>query len=116
MDTYHMNIEEKDFYRAVIQAGALLGHLHCAENDRGIPGTGLIDWDGLFRGVAEVGYSGWIVVESFFEPIPSITEFSPIWRRLAPDADTLASESLRFIKEKLARLSEVSVKEGAGVR
>ena len=41
MDTYHMNIEEKDFYVASLQAGALLGHVHYAENDRGIPGRGL---------------------------------------------------------------------------
>ncbi len=102
MDTYHMNIEERDFHAATLRAGALLGHVHCSENDRGIPGTGHIDWNGLFNGIKEVEYSGWIVIESFFEPIPSITDFSPIWRRLAKDADTLAVESLRFVKKGLA--------------
>lgn len=102
MDTYHMNIEERNFYQAVKKAGNLLGHVHCAENDRGIPGTGHIDWNGFFKGLAEVHYDEWIVVESFFEPIPSIVDFSPIWRRLAPDADTLGREALRFIKAGLA--------------
>ncbi len=101
LDTYHMNIEERDFYEAVRKAGAFLGHVHCAENDRGIPGTGHIDWAGFFRGLNEVEYDGWIIVESFFEPIPSIVEFSPIWRSLAPDADTLARESLQFIQAGL---------------
>lgn len=97
-DTYHMNIEEKSLHGAILEAGGLLGHMHCSENDRGIPGTGHVDWPGLFQGLREVGYAGWIVIESFFEPIPSIVEFSPIWRRLAKDADTLAAESLRFVK------------------
>jgi len=103
MDTYHMNIEEKDFYTTTLLAGASLGHLHCSENDRGIPGTGHIDWAGLFRGLREVDYRGWIVIESFFEPIPSIVDFSPIWRRLAKDADTLAIESLKFVKQGMRR-------------
>lgn len=102
LDTYHMNIEERDYYRAVKLAGSLVGHVHCAENDRGIPGTGHIDWQGFFRGLNEVKYDGWIIVESFFEPIPSIVDFSPIWRRLAPDADTLAQESLKYIQAGLA--------------
>ncbi len=101
MDTYHMNIEERNFYQAVLKAGSLLGHVHCADNDRGIPGTGHIDWKGFFKGLHEVHYDEWIIVESFFEPIPSIVDFSPIWRRLAPDADTLGREALRFIKSSL---------------
>jgi len=106
IDTYHMNIEEKDFYAATVQAGSLLGHVHCSENDRGIPGTGHVDWQGLFRGLRETNYRGWVIIESFFEPIPSIVDFSPIWRRLAKDADTLASESLMFVKQGMARSRE----------
>jgi D-psicose/D-tagatose/L-ribulose 3-epimerase len=104
VDTYHMNIEEKDLYAAIVSAGSLLGHVHCSENDRGIPGTGHIDWQGLFRGLCDLRYKGWIVVESFFEPIPSIVDFSPIWRRLAKDADTLAVDSLRFLRKGLGCL------------
>ncbi|NQU97235.1 MAG: hypothetical protein HQ548_06290 [Chloroflexi bacterium] len=28
--------------------GARLAHIHCCENDRGTPGTGNVDWDGVF--------------------------------------------------------------------
>ena len=104
LDTYHMNIEEKDFYRAVVEAGNLICHVHCSENDRGIPGTGHIDWDGLFRGLLEIDYNGWFVIESFFEPIPEIADFTTIWRQLAPSADVLAQQGLGFIKDKLSQL------------
>ena len=40
LDTYHMNIEEKSFYEAVLSARGLLGHVHASENDRSIPGSG----------------------------------------------------------------------------
>jgi D-psicose/D-tagatose/L-ribulose 3-epimerase len=41
LDTFHMNIEEKNFYDLIKTAGKLLNHFHCCENDRGIPGTGM---------------------------------------------------------------------------
>ena len=98
LDTYHMNIEEKSFHDAVVEAGTLLGHVHAAENDRSTPGTGHVDWEGLFRGLAEVGYRGPMVVETFFETIPDIADFSRVWRRLAPDPDTFCREGLAFLR------------------
>ena len=57
-DTYHMNIEEKSFYDATKPAGADLIHYHLCENDRSIPGTGQVDWDGIFRALGEMKYTG----------------------------------------------------------
>jgi len=37
--------------------------IHCSENDRGIPGTGHVDWDGVFRALSEMGYKEWLVIE-----------------------------------------------------
>jgi D-psicose/D-tagatose/L-ribulose 3-epimerase len=102
IDTYHMNIEEKDFYRSITAAGDAVCHVHCSENDRGIPGTGHIDWDGVFRGLLDIRYRGWLVIESFFQPIPEISDFTPIWRKLAPDADTLAEKGLQFLQRGMS--------------
>ena len=105
LDTYHMNIEEKNIYQTVLNTGHLVGHIHCSENDRGIPGTGHIDWDGLFKALKEIQYDGWCVIESFFEPIPHISDLTPIWRKLAPDADTLSKQGLDFIKSKTMQIT-----------
>jgi D-psicose/D-tagatose/L-ribulose 3-epimerase len=98
LDTFHMNIEEKNYYDPIVNTGELLGHVHCCENDRGIAGTGGVNWDEVFKGLAEIGYDKWITLESFTPEIKSIAATTAIWRQLAPSADALASEGLKFLK------------------
>lgn len=98
LDTYHMNIEEKSFYEATRRAGEHLVHYHLCENDRGIPGTGLVDWDGIFRALSEIEYDGFAALESFVDCTDNMNTW--VWRRLAPDGDTLLREGLDFIRSK----------------
>ncbi len=98
LDTYHMNIEEKDFYEATMRAGRDLLHYHLCENDRGIPGTGLVDWDGIFTALAEINYQGNAALESFVECTGNMNTW--VWRQLAPDGDTLLREGVAFIRRK----------------
>jgi D-psicose/D-tagatose/L-ribulose 3-epimerase len=44
LDTFHMNIEEKNQAAAIRKAGKLLGHFHACGSDRGTPGNDHIDW------------------------------------------------------------------------
>ncbi len=47
---------------AILLAGSKLGHIHLNGNDWGIPGTGHLDWDGIFEALGEIryeGYSSW---------------------------------------------------------
>ena len=98
LDTYHMNIEEKNFYQPIYQLGNLLGCIHLCENDRGIPGTGLVRWDDIFRALKDINYQGNVAIESFVANVPKIAAATCIWRSLAPDGDTLAREGLAFLK------------------
>lgn len=98
LDTYHMNIEEKSFYEATRRAGKDLVHYHLCENDRGIPGTGLVDWDGIFRGLAEIGYTGNAALESFVDCTDNMNTW--VWRQLAPDGNILLREGVDFIRRK----------------
>lgn len=98
LDTYHMNIEEKSFYTATKAAGDSLVHYHLCENDRGIPGTGLVDWDGIFRALAGMRYTGNAALESFVDCTDNMNTW--VWRQLAPDGDTLLREGIGFIRGK----------------
>ena len=95
------NIEEKSFYDATVAAGENLIHYHLCENDRGIPGTGLVDWDGIFRALAEIGYDGFAALESFVDCTDNMNTW--VWRQLAPDGDTLLKEGVAFIRDMQAK-------------
>ncbi len=99
LDTFHMNVEEKDPASAVRRAGSLLGHVHCSENDRGTPGTGHVDWNGVFCALREIRYDGWLVIESFVLGNEAIARAAAIWRDIAPSGDHLASEGLAFLRK-----------------
>ena len=91
--------EEKNFYRAIIETGNYLGYVHACENERGVPGTGLVDWDGVYKGFKDIKYHGWITIESFTPDIEELARLTAIWRKLAPSADYLAEKGLKNIKK-----------------
>ncbi len=102
LDTFHMNIEEKDTGAAIKRAKGRLFHFHACENDRGAPGSGKnIDWEGTAAGLKEIGYDGDAVIESFTPKTKSIAAAAAIWRTLAPTQDALASDGLAFLKKVL---------------
>jgi len=100
-DTFHANIEERDPVAALRRLGRLLGHVHTCENDRGIPGTGHIDWDGTFKTLKALKYKGWLTIESFVPAIKELAAAAAIWRPLAKDGDELARKGLAFLKKKV---------------
>ena len=111
LDTYHMNIEEKRWDEPIRQAGARLCHLHLCENDRGIPGTGLVDWDTLFAALGALGYDGYAALESFVDVSDDMRPATPVWRDLAPSGDELVREGTRFLRAKAA---VVGLRTGSG--
>jgi len=101
-DTFHSNIEEKsisDGYRTVARH---LKHVHTCENDRGTPGSGHVDWKGVFQALKDINYNGWQVIETFGPSIPEIAAAACIWRDLAPTAESIATDGLKFLKESQA--------------
>jgi D-psicose/D-tagatose/L-ribulose 3-epimerase len=102
LDTFHMNIEEKNSYEAIKRAGNRLFHFHACENDRGAPGSGTnIDWDGTAKALREVNYEGDAVIESFTPACKAIAAAAAVWRTFAPSQDRLASDGLAFLKKTL---------------
>jgi D-psicose/D-tagatose/L-ribulose 3-epimerase len=98
LDTFHMHLEEKDSAAAVRKAGDRVFHVHACENDRGVPGTGQVDWNGVFRALREIEYQGHVVIESFTPEVKSIARAVCIWREIAPSQDAIAGEGLKFLQ------------------
>ena len=102
LDTFHMNIEERDPALAIRTCGAHLAHVHACGCDRGAPGGDQIPWPRIASALRDVGYEGPIVIESFTIENQAIARAAAIWRALAPTQDAIATEGLSFLRALLS--------------
>lgn len=72
LDTYHMNLEEKDWRSPILHCGKRLGHVHVADNTRYYPGWGLIDFRPIISTLLEIGYQRSLTLECY--PVPNEQE------------------------------------------
>lgn len=98
-DTFHSHIEEKDQAKAVAHLGDRIALVHVSENDRGIPGTGQVDFAAALGAVRKTGYDGWVVVEAFGSGVPELAAATRIWRPLFPDTETLFRAAAPFVRD-----------------
>ena len=54
IDTFHANIEEKIISDAISVAGNRLKHLHVSENDRGLLGSGHVDFEAVIDALRKI--------------------------------------------------------------
>lgn len=103
LDTFHTNIEEKDVAQAFRSIGSLLHHVHVCENDRGIPGTGHVDFPGIKQATNEINYDRWLTIESFGFGHRELSAAAAIWRDLAPTPEAIAFEGIRYLRTLFAK-------------
>ena len=103
LDTFHMNIEERNFYEPVVQAGNRLKHLHITESDRGMLGEGNVHWDDLFRALAEINYQGPLVLENFSSSIKELVGPTSLWRPSRYNSEDLAKGSLAYMRKMVEK-------------
>jgi D-psicose/D-tagatose/L-ribulose 3-epimerase len=99
LDTFHMNIEENNFYDPIIRAGNRLKHIHITESDRGMTGEGNVHWDDFFKALAAIDYQGPLVLENFSSQIAALVGPTSLWRPSKYNAEDLAKGSLLFMKK-----------------
>jgi len=102
LDTFHMNIEEKDPAAAIRLAGPHLGQVHACGSDRGTPGKDRTDWRAIATALKEIDYRGEVVIESFTQDVAVIARAAAIWRRIEPTRNEIAIDGLKFLREALA--------------
>ncbi len=102
LDTFHLNIEERDLPTAIRTAGHRLAHVHACANDRGAPGRDHLDWPGIRAALADIDYRGALTIESFSAGNRSIATAASIWRPLARTQDAIATEGLQFLRDLFA--------------
>ncbi|MNX55111.1 D-tagatose 3-epimerase [compost metagenome] len=99
LDTFHMNIEERNFYDPIIRAGNKLKHVHITESDRGMTGEGNVHWDDFFKALAAINYQGPLVLENFSSEIKELIGSTSLWRPSKYNSEDLAKGSLSFMRK-----------------
>jgi D-psicose/D-tagatose/L-ribulose 3-epimerase len=99
-DTFHANIEEKDIATGYRTVGRHLRHVHMCENDRGIPGTGHVQWPSIFAALRQMNYDGWLTIESFGFALGDLSAAASIWRDIEKTPDLIAFEGVRFLRRQ----------------
>ena len=101
LDTFHMNIEEKEPAKAIRKAGKMLGHFHACGSDRGTPGSDHIRWKSIAKALKKIRYKGDVVIESFTPDVLVIAKAASIWREMEPNKNDIAIKGLKFLKKAL---------------
>ncbi len=100
LDSYHMMREETNFTKAVEVCGKdYLGYVHVCENNRGIPGTGLVPWKEFFTALKKVGYERPLSIEAFDPSFEELNKITGTWRYFTKTAEELAIQGLKNLKE-----------------
>jgi D-psicose/D-tagatose/L-ribulose 3-epimerase len=101
-DTFHANIEEKNIAAGYTTVGPYLKHVHTCENDRGIPGSGHVEWKEVFQALRSLDYDGWLTIESFGFAIGDLSAAASIWRDIERTPESIAFDGVRFLKGQIA--------------
>jgi D-psicose/D-tagatose/L-ribulose 3-epimerase len=103
LDTFHMNIEEKNQPDAIRRAGKFLGHFHACGTDRGTPGGDSLQWKPIVAALKEIGYDGDVVIESFTTDVKVIARAAAIWRKIEPKREDIAVKGLANLHKLFGR-------------
>jgi D-psicose/D-tagatose/L-ribulose 3-epimerase len=105
LDTYHMVTEVRDYAAAIHTVGDLLWGLHACENDRGVPGGGIIPWPAVFGALHEISFSGYLVLETYNSGLDHFALRRGIFLDVCPDGAAFVRQGLGFLREQWTKTS-----------
>ena len=99
LDTYHMITEERDYGAAIRCALPVLWGVHTCENDRGVPGGGLVPWPAVFAALAEAPGCVRLMLETYNTGPGNLGFSRGIFQNLCPDAEAFVRQGVAFLKQ-----------------
>ncbi|BBE20410.1 mannitol-1-phosphate 5-dehydrogenase [Aquipluma nitroreducens] len=98
LDTYHMITEERDYGKAIELVLPVLWGIHACENDRGVPGGGLVPWHTVFDALANTENCVRLMLETYNTGDSGLGYTHGIFQNLCPDPEEFVRKGLLFLK------------------
>jgi D-psicose/D-tagatose/L-ribulose 3-epimerase len=98
IDTFHANIEEKSIPAAIDSLGQLLKHIHASENDRGLLGSGHVDFLEIIDALRGIQYSGFLMIEGFGYSPDEPGCPGALWGDLAVSPEDIAFKGSSYLR------------------
>jgi len=108
LDTYHLVTEVRDYSQAIRTVSTRLWGLHACENDRGVPGGGLVPWDAVFGALQDVAFDGYILLEAYNSSFAEFAHERGMFHNVCPDGRDFVRRGLAFLKAGLAGFETAS--------
>jgi D-psicose/D-tagatose/L-ribulose 3-epimerase len=108
LDTYHMVTEVRDYDLAFRTCRDRLWGVHACENDRGVPGGGLVPWKTIFSVLKEMGFDGPLILESYNSALGDFAYRRGMLHNVCPDGYAFVRQGLAFLKSFVAGLESNS--------
>lgn len=97
IDTYHLATEVRDLPVEIRKVGPRLMALHACENDRGVPGGGLMPWREIFAAVRETP-AEFVEFESYNTALGDFGFQRGLFQNQCPDGDAFVRQGLNFVR------------------
>ena len=103
LDTYHLVTEIRDYADAIEKVRDNLWGIHACENDRSVPGGGLVPWDTVFAKLKAVEFGGYMLFETYNSSAgntPGAFAYERgMFHNPCPDGPDFVMKGLEFLKK-----------------
>lgn len=101
LDTYHLVVEVRDYAAALRTLRSRLWGMHACENDRGVPGGGLVPWPAIFEELRASAFDGYVIMEAYNSSIPDFAYQRAMFHDVCPDGAAFVRQGLSFLRQGL---------------
>ncbi len=100
LDTYHLVTEVRDYAAAIRSVSDRIWGLHACENDRGVPGGGLVPWPEVFAAL-KTTKAEYVGFEGYNTGLGDFGFRRGIFQNVCPDGDAFVRQAAEFTRKYL---------------
>ena len=99
LDTYHVVTEIHDYAHALRTLSERLLAVHACENDRGVPGPGLVPWKVIFSTLRDIAFDGYMALEGYNSSLGDFAFERGMFHNVCPDGSDFVRRGITFLRD-----------------